>query len=550
MAGGMKEMVINTQERAISPDINRLQKFKGSDVAELLRYLMNVTGNDDLDAAGVIVEPNTIATPLLAEIINGLLVRPVAGTLNLLVDPGVVLAMAPDAAPDDSNYKYIHDPGVTVAGNLVMTAGAGATRIDVVECQVTNIVTETDNRDIFDPTTGLFTATSVTKARQDTVTNNGAGAPNIRVRAGAPGGGYPAAVAGWLPLAVVSVPAAAASVDVMTFWDVRPLVNDRVLAPSALTRQLSDPGMRVLGYVDEFTDVTKATFKGSVEWSVGNRRLGGRLHRGSPGTDAEGVDLRDAANQSSGFAVPAQGNFVYVYLCQPFGLPRWARYTDGPANRVPRSPRGIPIVTTVAPLAITGAPSAVIPLPVSTGLGGSVQTTEGVCVASLITNIGPVISGGVAEGDWFFPNAPPPGLLALGGATVSVAKYTLVPGTHFPAHARVVRALISITASVNATHKYQYGGFAALYHPGSVTQNTAILYPAAGGVGNNEASLDNGDTLSMGFIYDIPITQQFPPGGPVSAISIEFAPAPTNSGSLTLAINGAALQVIGWKHVP
>ncbi len=41
------------------------------------------------------------------------------------------------------------------------------------------------------------------------------------------GAGYPAAVAGWLPLCVASIPNAAPNNDTVTFWDVRPMLQDR-----------------------------------------------------------------------------------------------------------------------------------------------------------------------------------------------------------------------------------------------------------------------------------------------------------------------------------
>lgn len=434
MAGGMKEVVINNQERAVSVDINRLQKFKGADIAELMRFWGNVgVGSDDLDAAAVTVETTTVGNPLLAEIVNGFLVRPQAASLNLLVDRGVLYAIAPDGAADDSVYKYVRDAGVSTPGALAVTnnIGGGAIRIDVVEVQVvTNANVETDSRDIFNSVTGLFSATTVSKASADGL--------NYRVRMGSPGGGFPGTVSGWLPLAVISMPDGATSVDTMTFWDVRPLINDRQFQPSNLgtARPVINKAL--------INASALATVGGWVEAFANGRRLGGCLRSGGIVTDADTIDLTDAANHSSTFAAVANHPW-YLYLVTPFGLPRWARY-NAAGSRVPRSPRGIPVATTVAPNA-DGLPSGAIPLPTASGLGSN--TSAGLCIAAgYFDNSSAQIGffGNNADGfhNVHSTSATDPIQVAAGTANVTggdvngngYASWTLTPGTHFPAHAR------------------------------------------------------------------------------------------------------------------
>src|SRR6267378_3249810 len=364
MPSGLKTSIINTQERAISTDINRLQAFAGAGLGELLRYLINVGGNDDKDAGRTAIE-QSLSAPLSAQIANGLLVRPQNGNLSLFVDPGVILAYAPDSDPDSSAYKIIKDAGVQAFGVLPITPGqVGGTRIDIVEIQVGSTVTEFDSRDEFNPTTGLFSPTNVPKARQGNVTGTG----NIRVRAGSAGGAFPGVVTGWLPLAVVSVPAIATSCDGMTFWDVRPLMNDLAFGLSALTtdRPILNPGV-----IDA---ITLNHAEGWVSAILNSRRIGGRLRRGSAGTDADFLDLTAAENRENGFT-PTVGIWS-LYLCTPFGLPCWARYTDVTAGlRVPRSPRGIPVMSMV-PIDPDGRPTSAIALPAALGLGATaaVQT--------------------------------------------------------------------------------------------------------------------------------------------------------------------------------
>jgi hypothetical protein len=136
----------------------------------------------------------------------------------------------------------------------------------------------------------------------------------------------------------------------------------------------------------EVTATDVALFVTSQTPTYGRRRLGGRLRRGTPGTDfpvsgIDGLDLSDAANQST----VTSGGTNYLYLLEPFGLPRWARYTDfTTGSRQPRSPRGIPVVSNVRPCHFYGCPSSPITLPTSTGLG-STTTLKGVAILALGT---------------------------------------------------------------------------------------------------------------------------------------------------------------------
>lgn len=460
-SGTGRRIVINTQERAVSTDINRAQAFAGQDRDELLRYLLDVTGSDDIDSGGVVVEPSTVETPLRAEVINGLLVRPQVGSFNLLVDPGVLMAMAPDGTADESNYKLVRDPGITVLGTLTMaTNGAGSPRIDVVEVQVNatpNIVT--DNRDIFNAVTNLFAASVVTKETKAQLV--------YRVRQGVAGAGMPANQAGWLPLCVASVPPAAASNDAITFWDVRPLVSDRARGVSALS--IDYPLVEKQNWtIDDRANIgVNAFLRGSFSGTVNSRRVGGRFRRGTPGSDvAISADLLDAANQEPGFAFPATG-FYYVYLATPFGLPRWARYADAPAARQPRSPRGIAVVSAVAPQHMTGKPSAGIQLPTSTGLGGS--TTDALCVAAPYAVVASNIYGGFNDGKVFYPSRSFGPSIAATTNTSSRFTGNLVEGTTHPANAKAiwVQFTLSLTIPANSATQWFNGNILSVSYPGA-----------------------------------------------------------------------------------
>lgn len=368
MASGRHEMVINTQERAVSTDINRLQKFTNSDTAEVWRLILSGLSGGEY-SPGFVVFPNGGEAPVQGEIIGGLMVRPQSGTFGISIDPGIAMFEKPDGAADDNDFKFIRDPGLSL-GTLSFGANAsGSIRIDVVECSINPTpASVTDSRDIFNTSTGLFNATTVTKEQKAQF--------QYRIRQGTPGSGYPTAQGGWLPLMIASIPNGAASNDNITFWDVRPLAEDR----DRFGRQgvFLKAGLRE--FDGEFVRVNagSALLNGKFSASVKGRVLGGTIFKCTPGADTNGIDVANAAEQSGTYTEPLAAS-VYLYACTPFGLSRWGMYAPAPASRIPRS-LGMLIASTVEPDEF-GMNTNTIALPTSTGLGGSVQLGEAVCVA-------------------------------------------------------------------------------------------------------------------------------------------------------------------------
>ncbi len=469
MASGMKKMVINTQERAISPDINRLQDFKAKDIAELWRYLADVTENFDL-TPGVITEFSALGTPMRAEVINGLMVEPSVGSLTLDIKPGLLFAIAPDAGLDDSNYKFVSSVGLPVAGGISMTANPGvSTRIDVIECSIADTITETDNRDIFNPSTGLFVAASKTKARAGTLV--------FRVRAGTPGAGFPGSVSGWLPLMVARVPAATVSNDTMTFWDVRPLVSDRVRGLSAGEHEVPVWGDMNFRVQSGGSGATPSNLEGYCRVGYRGRWLGGTLRRGTKGpSDTGSVDLRNVDVQEGAGITSVVGAPYYIYLLIPFGLPRWSRYTEfGVGFRRPRSPNGIMVVSVVPPDA-RSRPSTAITLP--TGLGFSSTTTDGVCISSSFQYLN-------GFGGFYTHNRKT--LLTDTLATITntvvpslslIFRAYVVPITHFPPNATAIYAKSRIVLQSPNTAPL-YIDFLQM-NPGMFIREQSVANPGTG----------------------------------------------------------------------
>jgi hypothetical protein len=431
----MKELVFNTQERAISSDLVRLQKFKARDLAELFRYALDAYGNDDLTAGNVTV-PGGSENPGRAEILNGLLVRPQIGTQLCTVDPGVMYAMADDGVSDDSVYKYGRYDGDSQV--LTIDTGAIGARIDVIECRVSPTAkTVSESRDIFNPSTGLFTASSVVKETSSFI--------EFRVRKGTAGVGFPGTVLGWIPLCVVLVPSSSTNTDTCTFWDVRPLISDRQFQPVALASQTNGNTL-----LCNLSGPNTAKF-GNAEAVSNGRRLGGKIRRGSPGVDSDTIDLSAVENQDatySGMSIP------YLYLLTPFGLPRWARYTDASTgSRVPRSCRGIPLVSNVQPNQ-DGTPSASVIFPTAFGFAGA-GTTGGRCIS--IGAVGGVF--GQPRGRCI--GAYDQGLATFSGTgNLTGLSFVVTPGVDLPRNVKRVRWLVKLVVNILQTgqHDFVTGG--------------------------------------------------------------------------------------------
>jgi hypothetical protein len=378
MAGGNKRVVINQRERVVSADGARFQSLLQQSWAELLSFLLDGE-SDEQQAGGVATRGTTNATPLRAHVANGLLFRPMIGSVDASVDEGVLLAVKPDspASGDDSPLKLIQDPGVST-GTLALTPNtSGSRRVDVVECRRSaDVVLETGLRDVFDPSTGLFTPTSVTKVVRDQLV--------YRLRVGTPGSGYPGNAQGWLPLAVCCVPNGATTWDDAVVWDVRPLVSDLRVPMASVSTQYPEPSPNQYALA-ESPDGAGATLQlsGHVELTFGSRRVGGDF---TTTLDPGPLDLTDAELQEPGFT-PAAGP-AQVYLAFPFDLPRWCRYLPASAGtRVPGALRGMPVLS-MRNGKLFGRPNAAITLPSALGFAGATTTDAVAAVPSAYGTFG------------------------------------------------------------------------------------------------------------------------------------------------------------------
>lgn len=428
---GAKLLVYNTRERLVSTDHNREQAFGAQALAEALRWILDPRQEQDLAGAGVETMGTGGEAFLRGTVIAGLRFRPDVGTTHSFVEPGAALLVDNNApGSDDSVSSFVSDAGAQTIGQLELTPGAGSTRIDVVECQRVTSVAETDSRDVFNPATGLFSPVSLTKVQ--------GGVLAYRIRTGTPGSGFPGTAAGWMPLAVCSVPAAAGTWNDVVVWDVRPLAADRTAGPFATSRTVPW-NKRSLAYCDALSVANHPHIYAEVDLDFGGYRAGGVIKTDS---STGWIDPTTAALQAPGFAFGTVGAPWYCYLVFPFGLPRWVRYTDSSAGmRVPGFQRGIPVISS-NPCAFNGAPLAPgVATPTATGLLDSAGTSAIVAFAgrapyaggrppvgmhsdgNLWTFVNPDLSGGIAPVQ---PTSTTTNVLTW--AINSVGNAFLVPG--------------------------------------------------------------------------------------------------------------------------
>ena len=531
MSSGGKRIKWNTNERAVSTDMNRNVAFNDAAQSEIWRALLDTgVGSDDRDASGLYVPNATQLAPPSATV-AGLLFTPNNGAATATVSAGVLMVLDPDATPssDDSPYKRIIDPGA----NLTLTANSsGGTVHAYIECARLGVPSgggnsttggeqtlETDNRDIFNTGTGLFVPTSVTKASAQQL--------QYRIRYGSSGGGLPALQSGWLPLCVARIPNTAATWDTVDLWDVRPLAGDRFYTWSASTNLPFTTRSMLLS--DDGSTGGQTRLSGVVEAVLGGRRIGGRIKSGATiSSDPDYLDVRDANNQETGFTAPSSGMY-FVYLTFPAGLPRWSLYSPASAGtRQPRSPRGIPVVSTTAPT-VFGAPSSALSM--ANGLG-SVSTA--LCVYASTTS-GSVPKGGCSSGRAFYLSTP----LSFSGSTSDNQNYvfSLIEGTTHPANARALYVRLSVNVSKTATNVIKFAGDILLETVGGV-----VLAKTSAGDITTDAFTTPCDVNTP--VVRIPIASAYPS---TSSPNRNIVWASAADLAHLVSINSETMTVIGWE---
>jgi len=445
----------STREQLLSPDFNRLQTLLAGDRDSLLRALYNDQRWGFHRAPGFSSIRGAVETPIAADVFAGLMVRPDNAT-SLTIDPGVVAFWRGTGAgplgAEDSPYALCVSPGLPTLGVLTFTANAGGgTRLDVIECRPLDTVTESGNRNIFDTSTGLFAPALVDKVKSTTL--------EFRIRVGTSGGGFPGVVSGWLPLAVCCVQVGASNFSQCDFWDVRPLVDERMPRTDPFTTEdFLDQEARIDRCEYSVMEGTGANrfLQGYSDATFNGYFAGGDLLRSSASSlaafgSSAGPDggesllhVNSVQNQADGFTFPGAKSVYYIAALFPHGLPRWVRYGQvvNPAFgvRTPRGPRGILTVTRQTPFA--GGYYDGVPAPAMCGFTGGHRGVA-LGIQSIETA---AFRPGIANGRWHYNGHQVPSDLNLAPSAQTTASltFTLPDGVIVPVAASEI--IVSISA--------------------------------------------------------------------------------------------------------
>jgi hypothetical protein len=529
VSSGTKQIFIPFSQRLYSSDINRAQKVASADAVELMNHLLLAQTLED-ETNGLATFQTTQGNPLFGVIVNGLVFQPGLASANANVTQGLAVVVDPDSTPDpdDSPVKYVRVPATT--SPLVLTPNSsGSTRIDVVEVQRANIVSETQTVDVFNTTTGFFTPQSLTKAIQSNFT--------YRIRLGANGGGFPGTAQGWLPIAVTSVPNGTTTWDTVSLWDVRPLVSDSELTPFNVTARQA-PNTRPSYFYLSTANTTNGSIlnpSGYLESQFGNARVGGPWQTS--------VNLQSANYLEGGTTFSANAPYA-LYLVLPYSLPRWSAYTAASAGiRKPIGPRGLPVLSAKIPGAPNGQAPSALTVPTGLGLTGTFAAAQTVCVAfGYDTSISGFPDNVVSDGEMQYCASHGAGATGANIVASSV-NFTLIPGTHFPGNAR--RLLVRFTANATWANGYvqftvqtsDLGGGSVQVNSDTTASSPIIKDPSGGSIYTCQAVIPVQSLLPGGTLSPLGRKVTLTYGGSVTGLSIGTA-------------NTHIAQVLGWDLGP
>lgn len=408
MSSGQKKLVENTNERALSADVNRMQEFIARDRAQTLRRLHNnpSVGFSDYKHPGLY--PDMAALPAdpsygtVHDVFGGLMVRCDLAN-DLLVDPGSIGMYTPSYAgltAEDSPYIVVDDPGVQSTGVLTFTPNAGAgPRIDMIECRAVPVTVETTTRDIYDSTTQAFVPTSVPKVTKAQL--------EYRIRLGTVNAGFPAPAQEWCPLAYCVVQVGATGFTQADFYDVRPLVPERtaMFGKSNVAPSDGQHGFTTAGVFERQIQPALNECYGYFNGAFNNYRIGGMLYRNTASSLAEfggagsslAVSASNAGNQCTGACAPAvtNGTLNSMMAVFPWNLGRCVRYSQAAetatytgqvtlsGSRVPKGANGILVVGRATSISASGA---VLVTGLPAVFGSAAQDVMGVIVGWFLAN--------------------------------------------------------------------------------------------------------------------------------------------------------------------
>jgi len=337
-----------------------------------------------------------------------------------------------------------------------------------------------------------------------------------------------------VPLAVISAPTGFTAITSSncTLWDVRPFVGDRLFPPFNLATR--DPHTRIhRTQIDTASSPTHALLTGYVDTSATDPNFvflgtgGGCLYR-LGGQLGGTTDLNLAANQSGAISA----GVGYVYLLEPFGLPRWAIYTLQGGLLAPGNPRGIPSLS-MTPASFLGAPNAPLALPPGTGLGGATQ--KAVCIAVGLTTSG-AVAAVVTDGVKQTTNVPGAGGLFTKTLTTSgsFSSGTYAPVTDYPANAKALHLLLTVISGPVPSGFIDFLQLSVLVYESTLTH---VLTRAEVIVDSLPNPTVSANALAVGYRVKVAI----PPSGVLFGFGLQVDSTGSSRG-----VGSVNVAVMGW----
>lgn len=334
---GNDNLLMNTLERATSGDINDLQSLQARVLAELFRqtFSRRTLGQAFSDATRSICMGLGV-TASGSDVVVG---------LGVLAQQSATLPPVPGVL--DSTYRLARlDTATTITGPT-----PGANTWYLVEAQMVPLVTSTQVRDVYNPTTQVFVPTLVTKITVQSIA--------FQIVAGV-GANLPAPSGGnWVPLAGVEWPAGGgAPLNIVDLRQLPDVVEGGLPATATVEQQ------RVL------TSSTPSAASNDVsivaQASNDRARLGG----------STGVfDATSGTVIEPGTVFVADAWF-YLYLAE------WSALALAPQGAQGFSMRGVVVVSATPPVLGTATPSAAITPPAPF----AIATTNAICIGAVRRN--------------------------------------------------------------------------------------------------------------------------------------------------------------------
>lgn len=277
MSGDAPRMFWNTKERSTSTKRNREVDLVHRMVQETMRAMLG----SDTDRTGVV---------------HGLTVSVNPGTMQVNVARGLAIVFDAGKAYPDSQYRWIEATG-SISATAAAANGVNP-RWDVVEIRA-RVANSSAVLDIYNSTTSSFSGV--------TLVNEQTNDPEVRVRSGTAAAvpEFPAGEAGWIPLAYLYIPAAAASINTTDVVHCRPLLR------SGGASDVGSEAVRTVTDLDVRGGGIEATFGGAnIRRCTG--RFPGSRHRfvvaGTVNVTAATID---------GGVLPVADALVYFYAVKP-----------------------------------------------------------------------------------------------------------------------------------------------------------------------------------------------------------------------------------------